>query len=555
MRIGQKQPVQRFALLKQNLGWFVALALVFVAGLLVGPGGGGLRDLWSAPGRLARSLLVAEDLPALLLDMDFGAYDDILGQRQRALQDGVFVPSDRDFVTATLRLDDSLIPVKLRLPAGPAERLGDDEKWSFEVRTRGEQRLFDMARFYLLDPAANNVLDQWAFARALERKGVLSARYCFVRLILNGDDWGVYALQEEAANELLAAQGRPPGVIVKFDAELLWKSMAHFQGDARAAYADPSTNLSASDFQYFEVDAFRDAAISDDPLLSSYQEQAVGLLRALQSGALPPAAVFDLEKYGRFLALVDLWGATQATSLLNLRYYYDPTTARLEPVGFNANALASDARLSLAATYGDPSLQATYVEQALLLSQPEYLEQLQSELEPEWQRLQGALEAEYPDLAPPWEQLRARQERMRRSLDPVQPVFAYLGDPTLALSGTLRIEVGNVLNLPVEVLGFDIGGATFMPANRAWLPGEATELLTGHADQVILRAFDAQRAPVVRYARFDVPLVEILRQDSELDFMQELQVRVATRILGLSSTHYTLAQRGAADIFVVGGGE
>jgi hypothetical protein len=531
------------------LRWFGALVLVFVAGLLVGRGGG------FDPGQLARSVLVAEDLPTLVLDMNFGAYDDILGQRQRALQDGVFIPSNRDFVTATLRLDDALVPVRLRLPAGPAERLGEGEKWSFEVQARGEQRLFDMARFYLLDPAANNVLNQWAFSRALEREGVLSARYHFVRLVLNGDDWGVYALQEEASSELLAAQGRPQGAIVKFDAALLWESMAHFQGDAQAAYADPSANLSASDFQYFEVDAFRDAAIAGDPLLSSYQEQAIGLLRALQSGALPPSVVFNLEKYGRFLALVDLWGATQATSLVNLRYYYDPTTSRLEPLGLNANALGSGARLSLAATYDDPLLQAAYVEQAARLSQPEYLEQLQTALEPEWRRLQGALKVVYPELTPPWEQLRARQEHMRRSLDPVQPVFAYLGSPTLALSGTLRIEVGNVLNLPVEVLGFDIGGATFMPVDVEWLPEGARELLTGHAGRVILRALDAQRAPVIRYARFDIPLVEIQRQDDELDFMQELDVRVATRILGLSTTRSTPAQRGVPDIFVVGGGQ
>jgi hypothetical protein len=553
VRIGQRRPVGRRATLKHNLRGFGALVLVFVAGLLVGRGGG--LDLGAVPGQLARSVLVAEDLPVLVLDMDFDAYDDILGQRQRALRDGVFIPSNRDFVTATLRLADAVIPVRLRLPAGPAERLGEGQKWGFEVRVRGEQRLFDMARFYLLDPAANNLLNQWAFSRALEREGLLSARYHFVRLVLNGDDWGAYALQEEAANELLAAQGRPPGVWVKFDAALLWKSVAHFQGDAQAAYADPVAKLSASDLPYLEVDALRDAAIAGDPLLSSYQEQAIGLLRGLQSGALPPSMVFDLEKYGRFLALVDLWGATQATSLVNLRYYYDPTTSRLEPLGLNANALGSEARLSLAATYDDPALQAAYVEQAARLSQPEYLEQLKTALEPEWRRLQGALEVEYPGLTPPWEQLRARQAHMRRSLDPVQPVLAYLGSPTLALSGTLRIEVGNVLNLPVEVLGFDIGGATFMPVDAEWLPEGATELLTGPAGRVILRALDAQRAPLVRYARFDVPLVELQRQDNELDFMQEPEVRVATRILGLSTTHYTPARRGVPDIFVVGGGE
>jgi hypothetical protein len=144
---------------------------------------------------------------------------------------------------------------------------------------------------------------------------------------------------------------------------------------------------------------------------------------------------------------------------------------------------------------------------------------------------------------------------MRRSLDPVQPVFAYLGSPALTMSGTLRIEVGNILNLPVEIVGFDIHGATFLPPERRWLQAESAALLTDQADGVILRAFDAARVPVIRYVRFDVPLAEIHRLDSELDFMQELDVQVATRILGLSTTHMTLARPGYPDVLGGGAGE
>ena len=71
-------------------------------------------------------------------------------------------------------------------------------------------------------------------------------------------------------------------------------------------------------------------------------------------------------------------------------------------------------------------------------------------------------------------------------------------------------------------------------------------------DKVVLRAFDAARAPVIRYVRFDIPLVEIQRLDNELDYMQEPDIQVITRILGLSTTHWTLARHGYPDVFVVG---
>ncbi|MBU0703416.1 MAG: CotH kinase family protein, partial [Chloroflexi bacterium] len=328
MKIGQ-QPAGQSP--NPNLMWIGALALVFIAGLIAGgqEWENVIDELRSIPSRIAQSVAPATDLPTLVVDMNFRPYNDVLAQREQALRDGVYIPSDRDFVTATIQLDGSTIPVRMRLLEGPADHLGDDEKWGFEVRTRQNQQLLDMQRFYLSNPAANNWLNEWAFTRALEREGLLAASYQFVHLVFNGADWGIYALQEGFANELLTAQGRPEGVIVRFDADLLWESIAHFQGDAQAAYADPIANLSTTDLQYFEVDAFRDAAIDSDPALSAHRDVALGLLRALQAGELKASQVFDVEQYGRFLALVDLWGATQATSLVNLHYYYNPASGRL----------------------------------------------------------------------------------------------------------------------------------------------------------------------------------------------------------------------------------
>jgi hypothetical protein len=552
MKIGQQHSARGPDILSHNLRWLGAIVLVFVIGLIIGNQEWPkvIRDLRLALAQVGQSIGPAEDLPTLIVEMDFTSYDGILDQRERALQAGVYIPRKRDFVTATIRLNASAIPVRLRLLGGPADHLGDDEKWGFEVRTRDDCQLFGMQRFYLLDPVVNNWLSQWAFARALEREGILAARYEFVHLILNGDNRGTYALQEGFANDLLVAQGRPEGVIVEFDADLLWESIAHFQGNAQAAYTDPIVNLSASDFQYFEVDTFRDALIASDPTLSIHKDSAIGLLRALQTGELKASNVFDVELYARFLALVDLWGATQGTSLVNLRYYYNPVSARLEPIGYNANALGSDARLSLAAAYDDPVLQAAYVREALRISQPEYLDQLQTELDPQLQRLKRAVSTEYKGIEPPWDELRTRQEHLCRSLDPVRPVFAYLGSPTLAMSGTLRVDVGNVLNLPVEIIGFDIDGATFLPVDRGWLEGESAGLLTDHVDKVVLRALDTDRSAVIRYAHFDIQLADIQRLDSELGFIQEMDVQVATRILGLSKTHLTTARHGYPDVFV-----
>lgn len=558
MKIGQQGPSRASGPSSRTGRWSSALAIVFVAGVVIGTldWSDVLHDLSSVGARIAQFVNPPDvgDVPTLVVDMSFTSYDEILSQRDSALLTGVYVPSDGDFVPATISVNGAdrgdPIPVRMRLLAGPADNLGESEKWGFEVETRRNSQLLGMRRFALVDPAVNNWLNQWAFAQALEREGILAARYRFMHLILNGDDRGIYALQEGAAGELLVAQDRAVGAIIGFDTELLWESIAHFEGDASAAYADPVANLSATDLQYLEVEAFRSSADSPDADLRVQESRAVSLLRGLQAGELKASAVFDVERYGRFLALVDLWGATQATSLANLTYYLNPTSGQLEPIGASGDPLGTDQRLSLVATYLDPVLQATYAREAARVSQPEYLDELRAELEPEFRQLQQALGRQ--ESAPPWDALRDRQNQIRRSLDPVQPVFAYLGSPTLAMSATLRVYVGNVLNLPVEVIGFDIGGATFLPADGRWLADGSAGLVADEADGTVLRALDAAHAPVVRYAQFDLSLIEIHRLDSELDFMQEVEIRVATRVFGLSTDHYTVARQGHPDVLLFG---
>jgi hypothetical protein len=237
-----------------------------------------------------------------------------------------------------------------------------------------------------------------------------------------------------------------------------------------------------------------------------------------------------------------LWGGTDATSLVNLRYYYNPENGRLEPIAFNANPLSGDGRISLEATYGDPALQLAYSQAADQFGQPAYLEELQAALDAEWQTWQTAVRSEHQSQSP-WETLAQRQTLLRLSLAPLQPVFAYLGDPSLSMEAIIQVDVANILNLPVEILGFDIDGATFLEADPNWLQDSSQAPLLPDAGPVVLRAYNTE-LDRLQFVRFHLPLTEIVRLDTELDFLQEPQILVATRILGQERPSFTTARPG-----------
>ena len=90
------------------------------------------------------------------------------------------------------------------------------------------------------------------------------------------------------------------------------------------------------------IDAFQEAKLAEDPILSSEAETARNLLKAFQAGERSITEIFDVELWGRFFALHDLWSAPHGVLWHNLRFYYNPITALLEPVAFDSEPFYHD---------------------------------------------------------------------------------------------------------------------------------------------------------------------------------------------------------------------
>lgn len=522
--------------------WLLLATGALIAGIVLGNAGAipALQKSWQNLQHRLTALVPANDLPLLTTNIDFEAYNQILSERDDALRQGILFPSDSIYVSAEIQQMDELVPVWIRLLPGPVEHLGTDEKWNFEILARDEAALVGMSHANLIDPADNNWLNEWAFLESLRREGVHTGDYEFARLILNGDDRGIYALQEDLEPVILSDENEIGSVVVSYDTEPLLEAVSYF-GDVGSAVADPVSNLAGTDPRFLQVAGINDPLVIEDELLSQQADRATVLLRGLQSGELTASEIFDAQQYGRFLALVDLWGAGDALSPLNLRYSYDSKSDRLEPVAINANPLQHDFRLPAAAMYQDPLIQAAYASAAAEYSDSAYLSDLRSAIEAEYAGLERALAAE-TDNAPLWDELAERQEQLRLSLRPSQPVIAQLGSPALAQEAIIRVHVANALNLPLEILGFDIDGATFLESNPGWIKdGESHYNLID--DRIILKPVSGESAGL-RFVTFDLPLTEIIRQDSELDFLNEIEIQVATSVLGIEDTQLTPASPG-----------
>ena len=286
--------------------------------------------LVNASRRVVDNLLHPPELPTLAIDIKFKYLQALYARRAEALQVGFLIQEDGDMVPASIRIGDRTVPVRLRLKGDMLDHLRSD-KWSFRIHTRDGQQILGLRRFSLQSPDTRGFQAELLFLETLRRYGVLAPSYRFVKVVVNGNDVGVMAMEEHFARELLERNGRKDGVILKFDESLLWESR-RAKGERNQRSGGPfESHLTAP------IDAFQVARILESEPMTRQLEVGAGLLRAYVDGQLPASQAFDAELLGRYLAVAEAWEAWHAAVWPNMRFYLNPLTLRLEPIGFDAD--------------------------------------------------------------------------------------------------------------------------------------------------------------------------------------------------------------------------
>ncbi len=457
-------------------------------------------------------LYQANGLANVFLDIPFDSMMALESKRQEALATGVLYASDDDFVPATLRYNNGqTLDVKLRLKGDWVDHLETD-KWSLRVHiTENDGAVLGMRRFSLQAPHTRGYVNEWGYIQTLLLEGILTPRYHFVNVIINGEHKGIYALEEGFHTDLLESQGRREGIIFRLDEDLLWRDWSHVQqndyGIGNFWVVDtPLMN---------EISPYRERHIAASETLSAELVAAKELLYSFYRGLLPADQVLDEELWGRYFALTDLWGGGHGTTWFNNRLYYNPETGLLEPVAFDGFVFhRSFAKPKMAFPFAeDPffnnlGVQKVYVKTLDRILRPEYLEMLQSEFGAEVQQYYDLLVEEYqereyrphdpsePALELPWENLAFRAQLLRQNLNPPRPVRGNFRLESREGLPFLRLDVVNLMVLPVRIVAVVVD-ETVLPFEEGWCFDERclSDTLKDDQGEFLLRGNNSSGVP------------------------------------------------------------
>ena len=419
--------------------------------------------------------------PRLAIDIKHQDFQWLAYKREEAMTLGRLVSDDDDLVPARIRHGDREISAKVRLKGDLLDHL-DTEKWSLRVKIKGNETLWGMQSFSIQHPKTRNYLAETLYQLALTEEDILTPRSELVRVSLNGKDMGIYLMQEHFEKQLIEDRKRREGLIVRYSEEDFWRHWSYYDTFPAALLT------SEASFSSSNIEAYQMKSIVEDSSRYAMFLKAMSLLREFQRGNLAAHDVFDVEKMAMYLALSELLGAVHSASWRNMRFYYNPITTRLEPIGYDADGgfkldrswatWTAQQELDqytelLSQALPDPAFFAPYLKALGRVSHKEYLERLLVKTQPTLNQQLNILHREFPDYELPIENLEYNQRFLQYILNPTEGLRAHLLHHR---ADSLFLEIGATQAIPMKILGLQWEDSLFVKTGSLRIvPGKKEE--------------------------------------------------------------------------------
>jgi hypothetical protein len=401
-----------------------------------------LKGFWNQPERIN-------------INIDFLDLQKLENNRLEALSGS---HKEFEYVKAKIDFNDEVIKVKLRLKGDRQVHWKTPEESSYRVQVKDNKTLFGMRRFSFQKPRTRNYLNEWVFHEMLKKEGLPSLRYKFINVSLNGKDLGLYAMEEHFDKLLIENNKLREGPIIRFK--------------------EGNYNLTESVVTPFTSSLSK-------PEYAAMNQKAIFLLEMFRRNEMSISEVFDIKKFARFFAISDLLSTDHATVWKSLRFYYNPITSKLEPIGYDGHggfkkpyftSVEKGVRPGARWTYYlyadffklvfnndanfDREFYSTYIRELQRLSSVEYLESFFLDLNDD---LIKNLSMIYHYDFPPWADydnsfgpdiaifskllLLKKQAFLRSSLLPTNRMEAFIKNSS---DSSITVAVGNPTFLPYE---------------------------------------------------------------------------------------------------------
>ncbi len=409
------------------------------------------------------------------IEIDPKGYQKLEAKRGEALRKGLLDTDENDWVKGKFSAPsigdkDQTIPIQLRLKGDWLDHLNNN-KWSFRMKAKDPGTWRRLVTWSVQTPAVREQLMEWFLHQLWEREGVLTTRYDFIELELNGKSLGVYNYEEHFEKQIVEYHNRREGPVVKFDETGFWAGIGR-QLNALDG-VDYSIHQTEKLTQIADIEPFNAKETEKTKVLYKEFEQAKILMYQYQQGTKKASEIFDIDRLARYYALCDALSAYHSVAWHNERFYYNPVTSLLEPIGYDGfptegghitflGQAAHDRKFIdgtsvFAKVFDDPAFMEKYNRYVYKYTSRAYLQQVIAELDEGLRERESYLRQEFKEYHFDRQGIIDKAQRVNLLILPYNQLsLQCFRSPTLTLpkeEGRSELSVGNVHGLPLQIIG------------------------------------------------------------------------------------------------------
>ncbi len=405
------------------------------------------------------------DVEEIVIDINYKNFEKIKKTRELALINEYLRASDSKWSSGRLVHNNKKNKIKIRLKGMLGDHWKHPYKWSFYVKIDDDNAsIFNLRRFTIQPPQTLNFINEWLYMKALKKEGLIFHRTEFVDLIINGNKYGLYTLQERSMKELIENNKRREGPVLVFsNQERL---------DEEINLNDIGANKISDYFWRSPIKPIQFKKSYRGTVQEKYLNNAVSLLELFRDKKLRVNEVFDLDQIAKVMALKAIFGSTEF-DVDDMKFYYNPVSNLLEPIskevhaepkrfiaGFNPWVFKTNKlryprqKHFLDLFYDDEIFYEKYLKELDKFSKNKYISNLVEENKSEFDKVKRILKLNFPAeeifINEDFEKV---SSFIQNTLNPIQkPYFNSLK----ISDNILEFKATNTQILPIEITGINL---------------------------------------------------------------------------------------------------
>jgi hypothetical protein len=425
------------------------IALFFANRFVVGKGYSGIFSFLSLTiENYSRASKPTMNLEIMISD---SAMKKIEIARENAMKLGVIVPDTDAYVPCKIIVDGVTLKAELRLKGKMLDHVEGD-KWSFRIKVKDKGLVWGMKKFSIQHPGTRNYLYDWVYHQLSKQEGIVALNYFFIGVKINGEEKGVYALEENFSEELLIHNKRQIGPLFRFNPDLYWEFRVNeLKG---VLLNDEQTKFQSSDIDFYSREDLLSGKSS-----KKYLYEAMVLMENFRQGKCKANQALDIKKFAMRHAILDLVGGHHSVDWSDVKFYYNPSSKKIEPVSYESfsaypiDALIGEYRCVKQSNYledfhdalfSDEDFFKEYVTCLNKISSPEFVNTFFTELDASLQTNKNILNYEYPYKKFDASVYNINAKRIQSILAPRQMILAYPESKG-------HIKIAGISSLPVLI--------------------------------------------------------------------------------------------------------